>query len=153
MITGAAGTLLARLKETVRHADRTAPVSILVVDDEEQVRLYVGRVLEQAGYRAVMAGNATEALRISAADGPFDVLLTDLIMPQICGDELARRLRVTQPDLPVLYLTGFSDRLFTERSRLWEGEAFLEKPCTPKGLLEAVSQIRMAVSGGEPETS
>jgi CheY-like chemotaxis protein len=62
------------------------------------------------------------------------------------GDELARRLRLMQPDLPVVYLTGFSERLFVERRVLWQGEAFLDKPCTPKGLLEAVSLVRSTFS-------
>jgi len=152
MITGAAGALLARLKNSVTRLDQTASISVLVVDDEEQVRTYVGRVLRQAGYRTAMANDAAEAIRLASADGPFDVLLTDMVMPLVNGDELARRLRVNQPDLPVLYLTGFSDRLFTERSMLWEGEAFLEKPCSPKGLLEAVSQISPTGSSAGPET-
>ncbi|PYQ82254.1 MAG: hypothetical protein DMG03_18110, partial [Acidobacteria bacterium] len=51
------------------------------------------------------------------------------------------RLRQREPDLKVLYLTGFADQLFTERGALWRDEAFLEKPCTVNGLLEAVSMI------------
>jgi len=60
-------------------------------------------------------------------------------MPKMSGDELARQLRSADPDAKVLYFTGYSDRLFHEKSRLWEHEAFLEKPVTPTGLLEAVS--------------
>ena len=63
------------------------------------------------------------------------------MMPQMTGDELARRLRQTEPALKVLYLTGFSDRLFKEKVTLWQDEAFLDKPCSVKGLLEAVSLL------------
>jgi len=57
------------------------------------------------------------------------------------GDELARILRQTEPKLKVLYLTGYSDRLFREKATLWADEAFLDKPCTMKGLREAVSLL------------
>jgi DNA-binding NarL/FixJ family response regulator len=57
------------------------------------------------------------------------------------GDELARRIRASTPGIKVLYLTGFSDRLFKEKVTLWADEAFLDKPCSVKGLLEAVSLL------------
>ena len=57
------------------------------------------------------------------------------------GDELARRLRKLEPGLKVLYLTGFSDRLFEERPSLWEDEAFLDKPCKATALVQAVSLL------------
>ncbi len=62
-------------------------------------------------------------------------------MPQMDGDELAARLPQSWPDLKVLYLTGYSQALFDNRARLWEGEAFLEKPCSPAELLDAVSML------------
>jgi CheY-like chemotaxis protein len=155
MKTHASSALLTRLTNRIFRLKETGPVTVLVVDDEDQVRSYVGRVLRQAGYRTAIAKDAADAIRVASADGPFDLLLTDLIMPQMNGDELARRLRVKQPDLPVLYLTGFSDRLFSERCVLWEGEAFLDKPCTPRGLLEAVSMISLtcAIAGDAAEWS
>ena len=59
------------------------------------------------------------------------------------GDELARRLRHDEPTLKVLYLTGYSEQLFNKKSTLWQDEAFLEKPCTIEGLLQAVSLITL----------
>ena len=64
-----------------------------------------------------------------------------MMMPQMTGDELARRIRVSAPGIKVLYLTGFSDRLFKEKVTLWADEAFLDKPCSVKGLLQAVSLL------------
>jgi DNA-binding response OmpR family regulator len=87
-----------------------------------------------------VAADADEALSlVERATRPFDLLLTDLVMPRMKGDELARRLRRQQNDLKVLYLTGFCEQLFAVRSTLWADEAFLEKPCAAEGLVEAVS--------------
>ena len=123
----------ARLKT---HARR--PLSVLIVDDEEVVRTFVQRVLHEAGYETV-----------TASDGP-DLLLTDVNMPQMSGDELARQLRQTRPGLKVLYLTGFSDQLFQEKSTLWQDEAYLDKPCSVLALLQAVSLITVGRIGGSP---
>jgi two-component system cell cycle sensor histidine kinase/response regulator CckA len=117
------------------------PPRILVVDDDAHMCEYVARVMEGAGYRVTTAPHAAGAIETVAAQGPPDLLLTDLKMPQMNGDELAARLRQSTPDLKVLYLTGFSQALFSTRTQLWEGEAFLEKPCAPAALLEGVSLL------------
>src|SRR5262249_46225388 len=89
--------------------------------------------------RQPSAGDGPEALEAAAKMTDFDVFVTDMMMPQVTGNELARRLRALRPSLEVLYLTGFSDRLFKERVTLWADEAFLGKPCSVKGLPEAVA--------------
>jgi len=120
---------------------RPHPFSVLVVDDEESVRRFVDRVLREAGYQTTTASDGPEAIEAAEKFGAFDALVTDVMMPQMTGDELARRLRQNEPGLKVLYLTGYSDRLFKEKATLWADEAFLEKPCSVKGLLEAVSLL------------
>jgi CheY-like chemotaxis protein len=117
------------------------PLSALVVDDEDLVRKFVARVLREAGYETATASDGPEALEVAASLENFDILVTDVMMPQMTGDELARRIRVTTPGIKVLYLTGFSDRLFKEKVTLWADEAFLDKPCSVKGLLQAVSLL------------
>ena len=122
---------------------QTEPVKslmVLVVDDDQAVRDFVDRVLREAGYRTMVAGSGPEAIELAAKE-PIDLLLTDVNMPQMTGDELARRLRHDEPSLKVLYLTGFSDQLFNEKTTLWQDEAYLEKPCTIAGLLQAVALI------------
>lgn len=109
---------------------------ILIVDDETAIRNFADRVLQGAGYTTALAASAQEALEVA---GTFDLLVTDLMMPEMKGDELARLLRNRQPDLRVLYLTAFSDRLFDYRPGLWKNETFLDKPYSPNALLEAVS--------------
>jgi len=114
---------------------------VLVVDDEEPVVKFVDRVLREAGYKTVTAGSGPEAIETAKRIGPLGALVTDVMMPGMTGDELARILRQTEPNLKVLYLTGYSDRLFKEKATLWADEAFLDKPCTIKGLCEAVSLL------------
>ena len=116
-------------------------ISVLIVDDEPSVQRFVERVLSEAGYTTTVAGDGPEALETASRMGEFDLVVTDVMMPQMTGDELARRLRAQRPAVKVLYLTGFSDRLFKEKVTLWADEAFLDKPCTVKGLLEAVSLL------------
>jgi two-component system, cell cycle sensor histidine kinase and response regulator CckA len=127
---------LARIKHVTPR-----DMSILIVDDEEPVRKFVDRVLTDAGYKTALAADGPEALEVAKKLDRLDVLLTDLMMPEMQGDELARRLRQELPALKVLYLTGYSDRLFKEKITLWEDEAFLDKPCSVKGLLQAVSLL------------
>ncbi len=117
------------------------PLRVLIVDDEEPVRKFVERVMSEAGYETATASDGPEALEAAKKFDPVDLLVTDVMMPQMAGDELARRLRQSEPSLKVLYLTGFSDRLFKERVTLWEDEAFLDKPCSVKGLVQAVSLL------------
>ena len=114
---------------------------VLVVDDEEPMRLFVGRVLQDAGHEVAMAVSGDEAIAMLPALTSLDVLVTDEVMPRLPGHELARLVRAREPAVRVLYLTGFSDELFKEKRRLWADEAFLDKPCTPQALLEAVSLL------------
>jgi two-component system cell cycle sensor histidine kinase/response regulator CckA len=143
-----AGTRLVRSAKrwAATNSARTSdqPTSILVVDDEEGIRRYVDRVLTDAGYRTTIAVDGADAIAAAAREGRFDLLLTDVAMPNMTGAELARRLRHDDPNLKVLYLTGCSDQLFAERATLWQEEAFIEKPCSVVGLLEAVS---LAITG------
>jgi CheY-like chemotaxis protein len=120
---------------------RLDPVRVLVVDDEPQMCELVARILADAGYQVTTANDGPAAIALARQGGPPDLLLTDVKMPQMDGDELAARLRQSTPDLKVLYFTGFSHALFSSRGTLWEGEAFLEKPCSPTGILEGVSMI------------
>jgi CheY-like chemotaxis protein len=115
--------------------------TILVVDDEEPIRQLARRVLEGAGYDVTEASSGLDAIALLAGAAPLDLLMADLDMPELGGDEMARRIRAARPDLRVLYVTGHIDRLMDARPVLWDGEAFLDKPFSAAGLLEAVSLI------------
>ena len=115
------------------------PSRLLVVDDEESIRTFAQRALQEAGYEVAVASGGPDALAIVEQHAPFDLFVIDIVMPQMKGDELARRLRLADPNVKILYFTGYSDWLFNEKKVLWENEAFVEKPVTMQGLLEAVS--------------
>jgi two-component system cell cycle sensor histidine kinase/response regulator CckA len=121
---------------------------VLVVDDDESVRRFAERVLREAACEVAVASDGFEALRVAQEQGPFDLFVIDMLMPQMRGDELARQLRQTDPDAKVLYFTGYSDHIFEDRKVLWENETFIDKPVTVKGLLEAVSMSLFGHTGG-----
>jgi CheY-like chemotaxis protein len=114
---------------------------ILVVDDEQTVREFATRALTGAGYEVVSVSDGPEALQIADQQGPFDLCVVDLRMPLMNGEEVARFLRRADPDVKILYFTGFSDGLFKETLTLSANEAFLDKPAGIEGLLEAVSLL------------
>jgi two-component system, cell cycle sensor histidine kinase and response regulator CckA len=122
------------------NADDTAP-RILVVDDDASVREVTARALQTAGYDVVVAANGPQALALVERRGPFDGFVVDVVMPDMSGSELGQALRRGNPDAKILYCTGFSDTLFSEKTTLGAHEAFVEKPLTIKGLLEAVSLL------------
>ena len=114
---------------------------VLIVDDEEPIRQLERRILESGGYRVIEASGALEAFALLQKDLQVALVIADLQMPDLGGEEMARRIRRDRPDIKVLYVTGHIDELMDERSTLWEGEAFLDKPFTAKALLEAVSLL------------
>jgi len=140
--TGGSGILsFIRSQGTVMKRSEPEPIRVLIVDDEDGVRKFVDRVLREAGYTTILAPDGPEAIEAAGKAAPIDIVVTDVMMPQMTGDELARRLRQNEPGLKVLYLTGYSDRLFKEKVTLWEDEAFLDKPCSVKGLTQAVALL------------
>jgi two-component system cell cycle sensor histidine kinase/response regulator CckA len=122
------------------HRSPNEPLAVLVVDDEGPIRKVERRVLEEDGYRVTEAGSGLEAIDLLAQGEPLDLLVADLDMPELGGDEMVRRIRATRPDLKVLYVTGHIDKVMDARP-LWEGEAFLEKPFSAAGLREAASLL------------
>jgi two-component system cell cycle sensor histidine kinase/response regulator CckA len=119
----------------------TPPPVVLVVDDEPPIREMERRILEKRGYRVLEAPGGAEGVAMLKDGKPIDLLIADLDMPEIPGEEMVRQIRGVRPDLKVLYVTAHIDRLLDVRATLWEGEAFLDKPFTSKGLEEAVALL------------
>jgi two-component system cell cycle sensor histidine kinase/response regulator CckA len=117
------------------------PPLVLVVDDEPPIREMERRILEKRGYRVLEAPGGAEGVAMLKDGKPIDLLIADLDMPEIPGEEMVRQIRTARPDLKVLYVTAHIDRLLDVRATLWEGEAFLDKPFTTRGLEEAVSLL------------
>lgn len=116
---------------------------VLVADDEPGVRALARRILEGGGYGVIEAGNGVEALAVMESKQRVDFLIADLDMPVMRGEEMAKKIRTLRPDMRVLYVTAHSELLFKERPELIDGEAFLDKPFTMRGLLEAVSLLKV----------
>jgi two-component system cell cycle sensor histidine kinase/response regulator CckA len=143
-------------KTTQTHAAAPSPVlpRVLVVDDEASIRAFVERALRSGGYEVIVASDGPEALRlVEAQRPPFDLFVVDVMMPQMRGDELSRRLRQHDLGVKVLYFTGYSDDLFAKRQSLWQDEAFLEKPAGISELLQAVSLLLFGHTDGPAAAS
>lgn len=116
-------------------------ITILAVDDEPGVLALVRRCLDDERVTLFEATGGKAALEQMSKNPPLNLLITDLRMPEMEGDELARQVRALEPDLKVLYLTSHADRLFGVKPQLWAAEAYLDKPFTREGLREAVAQL------------
>jgi PAS domain S-box-containing protein len=116
--------------------------SILVVEDNELVRELVTAALASNGYFVVDAANGSDAMAVAQAhSGPFDLLLTDVVMPTMNGRELVERLRSTNPSLKVLFSSGYASDILTEPHSEWTNTAFIEKPFLPDDLTRAVRAL------------
>lgn len=114
--------------------------TLLLVEDDEQVRQVAFEVLKLQGYRVMAAASPREALELSAEfTGRIDLLVSDVVMPEMSGSTLAERLRQTRPDLAVLYMSGYADRAL-DKAALAQA-AFLQKPVTPDLLTNMVRTV------------
>jgi PAS domain S-box-containing protein len=120
----------------------TGSETILVVEDEDAVRRAAERILRNAGYRVLGAANAPEALLLCERFGAhIDLLLTDVVMPQMSGRELADRLREERPSLTVLYTSGYTDDAIVRHGVLEAGTNFIGKPFAAAALAQKVRDV------------
>jgi len=116
--------------------------TILVVEDNDQVRAFLLSVLSRAGYAVACASNAVEALRLAdQTAGPIHVLLTDVVMPGLSGPDLAARLLASRPATKVVYMSGYTDNAIVHQGILERGIHFLAKPIDPNRLLSMVREV------------
>jgi PAS domain S-box-containing protein len=141
---------LPRIDEAVAEADAGARSSgesrgtetILVVEDETTVRELARELLELYGYKVLEAAHGEEALRICRThDGTIHLMLTDVVMPQMNGHELAETLAPLRPGMKVLYMSGYSEGSGVVRDILASKTLFLRKPFTPDALAEKVRAL------------
>jgi PAS domain S-box-containing protein len=113
--------------------------TVLLVEDDEQVRDYAARQLDALGYEVIQAGNGLEALEILESERPVDLLFTDVVMPNgISGRELAERAAVLRPGIKVLYTSGYTENAIVHHGRLDQGVHLLAKPYRRVDLASAI---------------
>ncbi len=116
--------------------------TVLLVEDQDDVRDVAAEILEVAGYTVLPAGTPGEALIIAQKHaGPIDLLVTDVIMPQMNGRELAERLSTIRPDMKVLYISGYADDAIIRHGVLGFGIPMVSKPFSPDALARKVREV------------
>jgi PAS domain S-box-containing protein len=116
--------------------------TILLVDDEDAIRRLLTETLGMGGYTVLEARHGAEALDVCARhDGPIHVMVTDVVMPQMSGQELAQRVRPVRPDMKVVYVSGYTDIPITHQGRIDRDSAFLPKPFMPHALTRKIREV------------
>jgi PAS domain S-box-containing protein len=127
-----------RSRVEAQHGTET----LLLVEDEDAVRSLVRNVLREKGYRVLEASGGEEALEFSELyAGRIDLLVTDVVMPQMNGRELARRLLNVRPQIKVLYISGYTENAVWFQNGLDSSGAFLQKPFSPEALARKVREV------------
>jgi two-component system cell cycle sensor histidine kinase/response regulator CckA len=113
--------------------------TVVLVEDETQVREIVAHMLEQKGYGVFATADPREALEFAAVEGQsVDLLLTDMVMPHVGGRELAERFQQLQPEACVLYMSGYTEDVVIRRGGFARGAAFIEKPFDSQELAASI---------------
>ncbi|MBI2932577.1 MAG: response regulator [Planctomycetes bacterium] len=116
--------------------------TVLVVEDEDAVRKLTCRILQSHGYTVIEARNGAQAMDVCERhSGAIQLLVTDLVMPGIGGDELARNLLSRHPSLKVLFVSGYANEAVARQGVLAPGAAFLQKPFAPDDLAHKVREV------------
>jgi CheY-like chemotaxis protein len=116
--------------------------TILVVEDEPQIRQMACEVLSECGYKLLVAANGVEALRILKEESAaIDLILTDVVMPEMNGRELAEHVAVARPAAKVLYMSGYTNDAIVRHGVLDSGTWFVQKPFSPDALARKIREV------------
>jgi PAS domain S-box-containing protein len=151
-----AASVDAAVPETAVVTGKATGQTVLLVEDESVVRRLVAKMLQKQGYRVLEAALPSAALAFMTETGDrIDLLLSDVLMPEMRGPELAKCVRKLRPDIGVLFMSGYSDTTFLDPRSLEDAE-FVQKPFTPAELALKIRQVLNKVPSvtiGTPETS
>ena len=129
-------------------------ITVLVMEDDAPIRDLVGRVLGKRGFKTLTAANGTEALeKLAAQVNHLDLLITDIVMPDVPGPQLARALRARYPDLAVIFMSGYHDPDDSDEAARDPRQVSLSKPFGPDVLLRAVHDVLAAPGARAAEAS
>jgi CheY-like chemotaxis protein len=116
--------------------------TVLVVEDEPAMREVTRRILSRGGYQVITAANGREAIQVATShDGGIDVLVTDIVMPQMLGQEAAERIRALQPGVKVLFMSGYTRGVLDSKGMAAGDVNLIEKPFTEESLLTRLRQV------------
>ncbi|MGH7546528.1 MAG: response regulator, partial [Gemmatimonadota bacterium] len=116
--------------------------TVLLVEDDEPVRRLIADVLERRGLHVLSARDGADAVRICEShEGAIDLLVTDVVMPDVSGLDLSQQLSVLRPEMRVLYVSGYADQALIDRGLLEAAVSFLPKPFTLDGLVRKVWEV------------
>ena len=125
-----------------KRRDLTGVGTILLVEDEDAVRLFGSRALRNKGYKVVEAKSGEAALEVLGNYGSaIDLMITDIVMPQMDGTQLIRHVRERRPDLKVICISGYAEESFRKRLDTVEGIHFLPKPFSLDQLAGKVKEV------------
>jgi PAS domain S-box-containing protein len=129
-------------KEATKVRSRPAKETVLLAEDSDVVRRLLKELLLAGGYKLLEARHGVEALELSKNfEGTIDLLLTDMVMPQMSGRELAENLMPLRPGMKVLFMSGYTEDAITRQGVMTPGTAFLEKPFTPDSLARKIRAL------------
>ena len=115
---------------------------VLIVEDDEALRDVTERIFSRAGYQVLKAADGREAVAVATGyDGEIQLLVTDVVMPQMLGKEVAGRIREIRPDIEVLYMSGYAERVLAAQGRLESHATIIEKPFSATSILEKAGQL------------
>jgi CheY-like chemotaxis protein len=120
----------------------TGAETILLVEDEARVRKLIAGVLSARGYTVLEATRGEEALRYCKThEGPIDMAVVDVVMPEMSGPDLVREIAPLRPDIRLLYISGYTDEAIVHHGIPESGAAFLQKPFLPDALARKVREV------------
>ena len=116
--------------------------TVLIVEDDDSLRSFVRKTLGHYGYTVLEAENGEDALKVSREyQGPIDLMITDVVMPRMSGQEIAERLQLLYPKMKVIYISGYTGDAVIRHCVLAPGPNFIEKPFTPEILARKVREV------------
>jgi CheY-like chemotaxis protein len=135
-------------KEVLEVKSPVATETVLLAEDDKGVRRVALEFLKMKGYQVLEAGNAADAIRIAQeCTGPIHLLLTDIVMPGLKGEELVARVRSVRPEIKVLYMSAYTEDAVVNLGILSPGTNFIEKPFGPEELARKVRKVLEAMPG------
>jgi CheY-like chemotaxis protein len=115
--------------------------TILIVEDDDGVRQYASEILRDLNYQIIEAKDSAAALRLIEANKPFDLLLTDVVLPGINGRELASEVERRRPGTKIIFMTGYSRNAIVHHGRLDPGTELIQKPLIERALARKIRQV------------